>query len=61
MGNEAAKFVAPLLSCCESFNKYVLNDSECSSDSTCCKCHVRTHDTSHEENLDEDKEDKDQT
>ena len=57
MGSEAAKFVAPLLNCCDSFNRYVLNDSECSSESTCCNCHVRTHDTSHEENLEDDKED----
>ena len=57
MGDEAAKIAAPLLSCCDSSNKYLLNDSECSSDSFCCKCHVRAHDTSHEENLEDDKED----
>ena len=51
MGNEAAKLVAPISSCFDPFSKYVLNDCECSSDSQCCKCAARTHDTSHEENL----------
>ena len=56
MGSEAAKFIAPLLNCCDSFNRYVLNESECSSDSACCKCSFRTHDTTHEEFLEEGKE-----
>ena len=59
MGNEAARLVRPVSDCLISFNRLVLNDIECTSDSRCCTCAVRTHDTSHEENLEDSKEDGD--
>jgi len=55
MGNEAARLVRPVSDCLISFNRLVLNDIECTSDSRCCTCAVRTHDTSHEENLEDSK------